>query len=133
MKLPLTDIVPRMSRMVSEPKAMIPALGVSAVAGLIEGLALAAVLPAISSLAADEAWWGLSTGGWLIVFAVLSLCSVGCNFLMNKLNYAVALDFLRSIPPVGRGQGVQAAAGMVRTPVGGTVVPDGLGGADDHR
>ena len=97
MKLPLTDIVPRMSRMVSEPKAMIPALGVSAVAGLIEGLALAAVLPAISSLAADEAWWGLSTGGWLIVFAVLSLCSVGCNFLMNKLNYAVALDFLRSI------------------------------------
>jgi len=86
-----------MSRMVSEPKAMIPALGVSAVAGLIEGLALAAVLPAISSLAADEAWWGLSTGGWLIVFAVLSLCSVGCNFLMNKLNYAVALDFLRSI------------------------------------
>ncbi|WP_130839617.1 ABC transporter ATP-binding protein [Corynebacterium neomassiliense] len=97
MKLPLTDIVPRMSRMVSEPKAMIPALGVSAVAGLIEGLALAAVLPAISSLAADEAWWGLSTGGWLIVLAVLSLCSVGCNFLMNKLNYAVALDFLRSI------------------------------------
>ncbi|WP_291473334.1 ABC transporter ATP-binding protein [Corynebacterium sp.] len=97
MKLPLIDIVPRMRRMISHPEAMTPALLTSAVAGLVEGLALAALLPAISSLAADEAWWGLTTPGWLVVFAVLALVSVALNFVKDQRNYRVAMDFLRSI------------------------------------
>lgn len=97
MRLPLIDIVPRMRRMLSRPEAMTPALLTSAVSGLVEGLALASLLPAISSLAADEAWWGLTTPGWLVVFAALALVSVGLNFVKDQRNYLVAMDFLRSI------------------------------------
>lgn len=97
MKLPLIDIVPRMRRMLSRPEAMTPALLVSAFAGLLEGLALSALLPAISSLATDHAWWGLTTPGWLVVFAVLAVCSFGLNYVKDQWNYRVAMDFLRSI------------------------------------
>lgn len=97
MKLPFIDIVPRMSRMVSEPRALIPALWFSVLAGVIEGLALASLLPTISSLAADRAWWGMTTGGWLIVLAVLAVASVICSFIRDNRTYAVAMDFLKSI------------------------------------
>ncbi|MDN6438914.1 MAG: ABC transporter ATP-binding protein/permease [Corynebacterium nuruki] len=97
MTLPLLDIVPRMRRMISHPEAMTPALLISAVSGLVEGLALSALLPAISSLAVDRAWWGLPTVGWIVVFAVLALVSFSLNFVKDQRNYVVAMDFLKSI------------------------------------
>lgn len=97
MNLPLIDIVPRMRRMLSHPEAMTPALSVSAASGFAEGLALASLLPAVSSLATDRAWWGLTTLGWLVVLAVLTLVSFSLNFVKNQWNYRVAMDFLRSI------------------------------------
>ncbi|WP_324803216.1 MULTISPECIES: hypothetical protein [Gordonia] len=54
MNLPLIDIIPRMKRMVSAPEALAPALLAAVLAGLVEGLALVALLPAISSLASGE-------------------------------------------------------------------------------
>jgi ATP-binding cassette subfamily B protein IrtB len=97
MRLPLIDILPRLRAMLSEPAIMPPAIGASVVAGVVEGLAMAALLPAISSLAADRAWWGLPCAGWLVVFAVLALCSVACNFVMIRRNYDVGMDFLQNI------------------------------------
>jgi ATP-binding cassette subfamily B protein len=97
MTLPLLDIVPRMRRMISHPEAMTPALLISAASGLVEGLALSALLPAISSLATDEAWWGLPTVGWVVVFAALALVSFSLNFVKDQRNYVVAMDFLKSI------------------------------------
>lgn len=95
--LPLIDILPRLRRMISHPERMGPALFLNGLSGFIEGLALASLLPAISSLAADEAWWGLTTPGWLVVFAVLAVSSVGLNFIKDQRSYFVAMDFLRSI------------------------------------
>lgn len=97
MTLPLIDIIPRLRRMISRPRAMTPALLVSAASGLVEGLALASLLPAVSSLATDGPWWGLTTPGWLAVLTVLTLAGVGLNFVKDQWNYRVAMDFLRSI------------------------------------
>ena len=95
MTLPLIDIIPRLRRMISRPRAMTPALLVSAASGLVEGLALASLLPAVSSLATDGPWWGLTTPGWLAVLTVLTLAGVGLNFVKDQWNYRVAMDFLR--------------------------------------
>jgi ATP-binding cassette subfamily B protein len=97
MKLPLIDIVPRMKRMVSEPERIGPSMAVAAVCGVVEGLALAALLPAISSLASGGPVWGLGLGAWLVVFAVLAVLGFGVNYWQSQSAYGVALDFLRSI------------------------------------
>ncbi|MBK7822017.1 MAG: ABC transporter ATP-binding protein [Tessaracoccus sp.] len=97
MTLPLIDIVPRMQRMVSRPEAIPPVMMIAALCGLVEGLALAAMLPAISSLATGEPVWGLGIGGWLVVFAMLAAVSFGVNYWQNQRSYGVALDFLNSI------------------------------------
>ncbi|OUZ07633.1 ABC transporter [Aeromicrobium sp. PE09-221] len=97
MSLPLIDILPRLRRMISEPEALRPALIVAALSGLVEGLSLAALLPAIGSLASGEPVWGLQIGGWLVVLALLAVTCFGLHYLQEQRTYAVALDFLRSI------------------------------------
>lgn len=97
MNLPLIDIIPRLKRMISKPQSLRPALFVAGLCGLAEGLALAALLPAISSLASREAVWGLGIGGWLWIFAILAVASFALNYLQMTGTYAVALDFLYSI------------------------------------
>ncbi|MFT3716159.1 MAG: ABC transporter ATP-binding protein [Gordonia sp. (in: high G+C Gram-positive bacteria)] len=97
MNLPLIDIIPCLRRMISKPEDLGPALGASAASGLVEGLALAALLPAISSLASGDAYWGLHTGGWLIVLAVLAVIGFVLIYLQERLTYDIALDFLHSI------------------------------------
>lgn len=97
MNLPLIDIIPRMKRMVSAPEALAPALLAAVLAGLVEGLALVALLPAISTLASGERVWGSGTTGWLIVFAVLAAAAFALIYIQERRTYAVALDFLHSI------------------------------------
>ena len=97
MNLPLVDIVPRMKRMVSKPEAIGPATAIALLCGVVEGLALAALLPAISSLASSAPTWGLGVGGWLGVFAVLAALGFGVNYWQSQTSYGVALDFLHSI------------------------------------
>lgn len=97
MNLPLIDIVPRMRRMVSRPEKIAPATGIAALCGLVEGLAMAAMLPAISSLASGRPVWGLGIGGWLWAFAALAAVSFALNYWQSQRTYAIALDFLYSI------------------------------------
>ena len=97
MNLPLIDIVPRLKRMISKPESLRPAIAMAALCGLAEGLALAALLPAISSLASGTPVWGMGIAGWLWTFAVLAAASFGLNYLQSTTTYAIALDFLYSI------------------------------------
>ncbi|GAA3954634.1 ABC transporter ATP-binding protein [Gordonia caeni] len=117
--LPLIDIIPRLRRMISRPEAMTPALGLAVLTGLIEGLALAALLPAISSLAEEAPVWGLGVGGWLWVFAVLAVAGFGLNYLQNQKSYAVALDFLHSIHRLIGDQVAKQPLGWFARPLAG--------------
>lgn len=119
MKLPLIDILPRLRRTISRPEALRPALGTAALTGLVEGLALAALLPAISSLASGVPVWGLGTAGWLWVFAVLAVTCFGLNFLHQQLTYAVALDFLYSIHRLVGDQVAKQPLGWFARPLSG--------------
>ncbi|AHH19887.1 putative iron import ATP-binding/permease protein IrtB [Nocardia nova SH22a] len=119
MNLPLIDIVPRMSRMISRPERMRPALAVGIVVGLVEGLALASLLPAISALAEDAPVWGLGTAGWLWVLAALSAASFALNYAQSRANYAVALDFLRSIHRLTGDQVAKQPLGWFARPLAG--------------
>lgn len=119
MNLPLIDILPRLRRMISRPETLRPALIVAALTGLFEGLALAALLPAISSLASDEAVWGLPIGGWLGVLAVLAVACFGLYYLQQRRTYAVALDFLNSIHRLVGDQVAKQPLGWFARPLAG--------------
>lgn len=119
MNLPLIDIVPRLRRMTSRPERLGPALGIAAVTGLAEGLALAALLPAISSLASGEPVWGLTIGGWLAVLAILAVASFGLYYLQQQRTYAVALDFLNSIHRLVGDQVAKQPLGWFARPLAG--------------
>lgn len=119
MNLPLIDIIPRLKRMISRPDTLRPALFVAALSGLVEGLALAALLPAISSLASDNAVWGLRTGGWLWVFAVLAVACAGLIYLQESRTYGVALDFLHSIHRLVGDQVAKQPLGWFARPLAG--------------
>ena len=119
MNLPLIDIIPRLKRMISKPAALRPALAVAALCGLAEGLALAALLPAISSLATGEPAWGLSVGGWLWVFAALAVVSFALNYVQMNGTYAVALDFLHSIHRLIGDQVAKQPLGWFARPLSG--------------
>ncbi|MEJ9077167.1 ABC transporter ATP-binding protein [Gordonia malaquae] len=121
MTLPLTDIVARMRRMLSQPSRLRGALAVSVGAGLIEGLALAALLPAISSLASDDAVWGLRIGGWVAVLAVLSVASFAVNYFAARRMYDAALDFLRSIHRLVGDQVAKQPLGWFARPISGAL------------
>ncbi|GAB3131277.1 ABC transporter ATP-binding protein [Tsukamurella serpentis] len=97
MPLPLLDVVPRVRRMLSRPRTLRTMLSMAAVTGLIEGLALAAMLPAIANLSGGDRVWGMGTSGWLIVLAVLAALGFAVNYLSSRSSYSAALDFLSSI------------------------------------
>ncbi|MGX1772688.1 ABC transporter ATP-binding protein [Nocardia brasiliensis] len=119
MNLPLIDIAPRMRRMISQPERMRPALAVSVAAGLIEGLALAALLPAISALAGNSPVWGLGLTGWLWLLAGLAAASFAVNYAQSRANYAVALDFLRSIHRLTGDRVAKQPLGWFAKPIAG--------------
>ncbi|MEE2059107.1 ABC transporter ATP-binding protein [Rhodococcus artemisiae] len=121
MKLPLIDIVPRMQRMISHPENMRPAIAASVIVGLVEGFALAALLPTISALAEDDAVWGLGLAGWLWVLGVLSVASFLLNYWANKANYDVALDFLRSFHRLVGDQVAKQPLGWFARPLAGAL------------
>ncbi|MDN5722475.1 MAG: ABC transporter ATP-binding protein/permease [Corynebacterium sp.] len=105
--------------MLSTPEAMNKALLASATAGLVEGLALASLLPAISSLAQDTAYSGLGTTGWLWVFAGLAGLSFLVNYVKDRWNYAIAFDFLTSIHALVGDRVSRLPLGWFNRPVAG--------------
>ncbi|NNG97214.1 ABC transporter ATP-binding protein [Gordonia araii NBRC 100433] len=105
--------------MVSNPDALQPAIAIAVLCGLAEGLALAAMLPAISSLASGEPVWGMGLGGWLWVFAFLAAASFGLNYWQSQRTYAVALDFLKSIHRIIGDQVSKQPLGWFARPVAG--------------
>ncbi|MGW4070491.1 ABC transporter ATP-binding protein [Nocardia grenadensis] len=119
MTLPLIDIVPRMGRMVSHPEQLKPSIAISIVAGLVEGLALAALLPTISALAQDAPVWGMGLTGWLWLLAGLSVTSFVMNYAQSRKDYSIALDFLQSIHRLMGDQVAKQPLGWFGRPLAG--------------
>ncbi|MEE4021682.1 ABC transporter ATP-binding protein [Gordonia sp. PKS22-38] len=119
--LPLVDIVPRMQRMVSHPENMRPAIAGSVIVGAVEGLALAALLPTITALAQGTSVWGLGFAGWLWVLGILAVAGFGLNYFADRSNYAVALDFLRSLHRLVGDQVAKQPLGWFARPLAGAL------------
>lgn len=119
--LPLIDIVPRMQRMISRPENMRPAVAASVSVGLVEGIALAALLPTISALAQDAPVWGLGLSGWLWILGILAVASFGLNYWESQANYAVALDFLKSLHRLVGDQVAKQPLGWFARPLAGAL------------
>ncbi|MFZ1381319.1 MAG: ABC transporter ATP-binding protein [Scrofimicrobium sp.] len=119
MRLPLVDIVPRLKRMVSKPQNVAPVLGLNVLIGFFEGLALAVLLPAISSLASGVPVWGLGVGGWLWVLAGLSIVCFALYYVGQQRMYAIALDFLNSIHRLVGDQVAKQPLGWFAKPLSG--------------
>ncbi|WP_246221998.1 MULTISPECIES: ABC transporter ATP-binding protein [Gordonia] len=119
--LPLIDIIPRMKRMVSRPENMRPAIVGSMIVGLVEGCALAALLPTVTALAEDGPVWGLGLAGWLWILGILAVLSFGLNYLSERTNYAVALDFLRSLHRLVGDQVAKQPLGWFARPIAGAL------------
>ncbi|MGA9871710.1 MAG: ABC transporter ATP-binding protein [Rhodococcus sp. (in: high G+C Gram-positive bacteria)] len=119
--LPLVDIVPRMGRMVSDPKKLRPAIIASVAVGSVEGFALAALLPTIGALAQGAPVWGLGLAGWLWILAGLSVLGFALNYWADRANYAVALDFLLSIHRLVGDQVAKQPLGWFARPLAGAL------------
>ncbi len=119
MNLPLIDIIPRLKRMVSKPQDVSPVLGLNVLTGLFEGLALAVLLPAISSLASGVPVWGLGVTGWLWVLAGLSIVCFVLYYVGQQRMYAIALDFLYSIHRLVGDQVAKQPLGWFAKPLAG--------------
>lgn len=119
--LPLIDIVPRMKRMVSHPENMRPAIAGSIIVGLVEGVALAALLPTITTLAQGTPVWGMGLAGWLWVLGILSVVGFGLHYFSESANYAVALDFLRSLHRLVGDQVAKQPLGWFARPAAGAL------------
>lgn len=119
--LPVADIVPRSKKMLSRPAELNTVLGVSALAGLIEGLALASLLPSVTALAQSSPVWGLSLAGWLWVLGALAALSFVVNYVCARRSYDVALDFLRSIHRIFGDQVAKQPLGWFDRPIAGSL------------
>lgn len=97
MNFPLTDIIPRCRRMLAHPEAMRSVIVIAVIAGLLEGVALGALLPTVTALATSGTVWGLGFPGWLWALGGLTLTTFAANYLSNRWGYSVALDFLKNI------------------------------------
>lgn len=97
MTLPLIDLVPRTKLLITKPETVTTVIVLSTILGLIEGLALSLLLPAITALSTGEPVWGLRVGGWLWVLAVLAVLSAVLGYIQNGRSYATAMDFLVNV------------------------------------
>lgn len=113
------DIFPRLRRMLSRPEGLRTVCALAVLNGLIEGLSLASLLPAVSSLTTNATVWGLGTGGWLIVLAVLALAAFALSYVTERRSYAVAVDFLESIHRLIGDQVAKQPLGWFARPIAG--------------
>lgn len=66
-------------------------------AGVVDGAALIALLPATSSLSTGEPVWGLRIGGWIAVIAVLAVLGAVSRYPASLYGYRSTLTFMRAV------------------------------------
>ena len=69
----------------------------SCVVGLVRGFSLISFIPAAIALTSEEAAWGMSLRGWLIMLAVCAVASFVLEYVLAMRSYVVAFDFLTNM------------------------------------
>ena len=73
------------------------ALFSAAIVGAIEGLAMVAVVPAVTAFFTGKPSWGLGIDGWLLVFFLLGLCGMAASYVQNYSSFMAAGDVIDTI------------------------------------
>lgn len=90
-------LIPRVKRMIKEPRKVDRTLRWSGATGVIDGLALATLIPAITALASEEKSWGLRAGSWMWVLAALAVLAAVATYQRSRAGYDMALDFIENV------------------------------------
>jgi ATP-binding cassette subfamily B protein len=92
-------LVPQYRRLLTEAGwAQLRALLLwSAVSGVVDGLALLALLAGVSALATGASVLGMGVGGWVAVLAVLAVLGFGIGYFIADNSYRSALDVMRNV------------------------------------
>ncbi|WIK65186.1 ABC transporter ATP-binding protein [Gleimia hominis] len=65
----------------------------SVLLGIVEGIGLFLLVPSVSALVSNNSVWGLRTGGWVIVLAVLAVVGFALQYSRSQFAYRLALRF----------------------------------------
>lgn len=74
--------------------SLIAGLIVAGVSGVIRGIGLVMVLPALTALMTGDAVWGLTITGWLIALAIVGILGAICEYFLAMRAFSAALDLL---------------------------------------
>ncbi len=94
----LHNLLRQYERLLTEQGVLMLRRGVFAtiVSGVLQGLALLALLAGAAALADGEPVGGLSAGGWTVVLAVLGALGFGAAYVLSMKSYQTAQDILRN-------------------------------------
>lgn len=91
------SIVPFCRALISQPKLLYIALRYSIIMGVIEGISLVLLIPAVSALAQNKPVWGLDASSWTIILIVCAILSGGFGYIQMQKSYDTSIDFIKSL------------------------------------
>ncbi|MCS4532512.1 ABC transporter ATP-binding protein/permease [Corynebacterium sp. ES2794-CONJ1] len=103
----------------TDPRCLYRAIISSIAMGVLEGLSLFLIIPAIYALSTDTPAWGLSAYGWLVVFILSAIIAAVLGYIDTRLSYAAALDIVQNIHRSIGHQVARLPLGWFQQPIAG--------------
>ena len=78
-------------------QALIRALGIAVVNGLVQGFALLTLLPALTSLSTGDPVYGLGFGWWWAILVAFAIAGAYLEYTQSMVAFVSALDLVEQV------------------------------------